>query len=72
MKNNDKIFETIVGIFFFFVVNMAVSSLCMMFLDIRFTDCIYYSLINATWMPLVSPYLLSKVKSIKYKMNLKN
>ena len=67
MKINDKIFETIVGIVFFFALNLGVSSLCMLFLDIRFTDCLYYALINATWMPFVSPALLNKIKSIEYR-----
>jgi hypothetical protein len=67
MKINDKIFETIVGIVFFFVFNLGVSSLCILFLNIRFNDCLFYSIINSTWMPLVSPYLLSRVKPIEYK-----
>lgn len=71
MKNNDKIFETIVGIIFFFALNLGISSICMLFLDIRFNNCIFYSLINATWMPIVSPYLLSRVQSIDYKKNKK-
>jgi hypothetical protein len=66
MKINDKIFETIVGIVFFFVLNLGVSSLCMLFLNIRFNDCLFYSIINATWMPLLSPGFLSKIKSIEY------
>ena len=67
MNNQDRIFETIVGIVFFFAFNLGVSSLCILFLDIRFNDCLYYSLINATWMPFVSPALLSKIKSIEYR-----
>lgn len=66
MKNNDKIFETVVGIVFFFAFNLGVSSIFILFLDIRFADCLYYSLINATWMPLLSPRFLSKIKSIEY------
>ena len=67
MKINDKIFDTVVGIVFFFIVNLAVSSTCMLFLDINFENCLFYSAINATWMPIVSSSLLGRIKSIEYK-----
>lgn len=72
MKTNDKIFETIVGIVFFFVFNLGISTLCMLFLDLKFTECLFYSLINATWMPIISPALLSKIKSIEYRKIVNN
>lgn len=58
MKISDKVFDTIVVIIFLFLFNLGVSSMCMLFLDIKFIECLYYSLINATWMPLVSSNLL--------------
>ena len=72
MKINDKIFETIVGIVFFFIVNLGVSSACMLFLDINFESCLFYSAINATWMPIVSSRFLGRIKSIEYKKNNKD
>jgi hypothetical protein len=43
------------GLVFFFAVNLAVSSLCMLFLELTFMQCLIYSAINAVWMPYVIP-----------------
>jgi hypothetical protein len=62
MKINDKVFNPIVGLVFFFIVNLAVSSFCMSFLDLDFRHCLLYSVFNAIWMPILIPSLMGKIK----------
>ena len=62
MKINDKVFNAIFGHIFFFALNLGISSLCMLFLDLNFRDCLIYSAINAIWMPYLIPPLLNRIE----------
>jgi len=65
MKINDKVFNAIFGPIFFFALNLGISSLCMLFLDLYFRECLLYSTINAIWMPYLIPLLMDKIKIVK-------
>ncbi len=62
MKINDKVFNAIFGPIFFFALNLGITSLCMLFLDLSFQYCLIYSVINAIWMPFLIPPLLNKIE----------
>ncbi|HUX59643.1 MAG TPA: hypothetical protein VMV47_19400 [Bacteroidales bacterium] len=63
MRINDKVFDYVAGLIFIFVVDLAVCSLCMLFLDITFAECLIYSAINALWIPLVLPGIMNRLNS---------
>jgi len=67
MKINDKAFNVIMGLVFFFAVNLAVSSLCLLYLELTFKQCLIYSAINSVWMPYALPPVLQRIKSIEFK-----
>ena len=62
MKINEKVFNIVFGLIFFFGLNLGVSALCMLFLDLSFCDCLIYSTINSTWMPYLIPALLNRIE----------
>jgi hypothetical protein len=63
MRINDKIFNYLTGLVFIFILNLAVCSLCMLFLDMTFTACLIYSAVNALWMPTVLPGIINKLNA---------
>jgi hypothetical protein len=66
MGLKKKVIDTILGLVLFFIINLAVSSLCMLFLDLTFRQCLLYSLINAAWMPYALTPVLHSIKSIEF------
>ena len=62
MKINDKVFNAIFGPIFFFALNLGISSLCMLFLDLNFRNCLLFSAINAIWMPYLIPPFLNRIE----------
>jgi len=60
MKINDKTFNMIFGPVFFFTFNLAVSSLCMLFLPLSFRECLVYSTVNGLWMWVVIPWIMNR------------
>ena len=47
----------------FFIINLVIFFLSMLFMQIDFIDCLLYSLINALWMPYILVPLVQKVTS---------
>lgn len=66
MKKLPKALDTFFKMVLFFVLNLPIASLCMLFLDINFRDCLIYSAINALWMPFVLPSILVRIKPIEF------
>lgn len=66
-KQISEFIDKLARLLVFFFLSLAISALCMIFLDIRFLDCINYSLINSTWMPFVIPALIRSIKPIDFK-----
>jgi len=67
MGIKKRVIDTILGLVLFFLFNLAVSSLCMLFLELTFRQCLIYSAINAVWMPYAIPPVLQSIKSIEFK-----
>jgi hypothetical protein len=65
-KRNDLI-DKITGVLIMFFFNLAIFSFCMIFLDMRFINCLYYSFFNAIWMPFVIPVFLGLIDPIDFK-----
>lgn len=55
--------EKLVAIIAFFIINIIFFLVSIIFTEISLLNCLFYSLINALWMPFILIPILEKVSS---------